>query len=81
MKQIYTADINGDFKVREFRIRVKDKIYKAFVCFFDGMVDRTIINTTILQPLMTLSVMPMDTEDQSVEDIQSLNPAKPDQKV
>ena len=33
------------------------------------MVDRTIINTTILQPLMTLSVMPMDTEDQSVEDV------------
>ncbi|MBP7175605.1 MAG: spore germination protein [Thermoclostridium sp.] len=69
VKQIYTADINGDFKVREFHIRVKDEVYKAFACFFDGMVDRTIINTTILQPLMTLSVMPMDTEDQSVEDV------------
>jgi spore germination protein KA len=69
IKQIYTADINGDFKIREFRIRVKDQIYSAFVCFFDGMIDRVIVNTTILGPLMTLSVMPMDTEDQSVEEV------------
>lgn len=69
VKQIYTADINGDFKVREFRVRVKDKIYSAFMCFFDGMIDRTLVNSTILQPLMTLSVMPMDTEDQSVEEV------------
>ncbi len=69
IKQIYTADINGDFKVREFRVRVKDKIYPAFICFFDGMIDRTLVNSTILQPLMTLSVLPMDTEDQSVEEV------------
>lgn len=69
VKQIYTADINGDFKIREFRIRVKDKIYSAFVCFFDGLVDTMIVNTNILGPMMTLSVMPMDTEDQSVEEV------------
>lgn len=69
IKEIYTADKNGDFKLREFRIRVKDQIYSAFACFFDGMIDRLLVNSTILQPLMTLSTMPMDTEDQSVEDV------------
>lgn len=69
IKKIYTADINGDFVIREFRIRVKDKIYSAFTCSFDGMVNTSLVNTTILQPLMTLSVMPMDTEDQSLEEV------------
>lgn len=69
IKQIYTADVNGDFKIREFRVRVKDKIYSAFVCFFDGLVNTMIVNTNILGPMMTLSVMPMDTEDQSVEEV------------
>lgn len=69
MKKIYTADINGDFVIREFRIRVKDKVYSAFTCSFDGMVNTSLVNTTILQPLMTLSVMPMDTEDQSLEEV------------
>lgn len=69
IKKIYSADINGDFKIREFKVRVKDKIYPAFVCFFDGMVDSSIINSSILIPLMTMSVLPMDTDDQSVKDI------------
>ncbi len=69
IKERYTADINGDFKIREFRIRAMDEIRPAFVCFFDGMIDRTVVNTTILQPLMTLSVMPMDTKDQSVQEV------------
>lgn len=69
IKKRYSADINGDFKIREFKVRVKDKIYPAFVCFFDGMVNSSIINSSVLIPLMTLSTMPMDTEDQSVKDI------------
>ena len=69
IKKIYSADINGDFKIREFKVRVKDKVYRAFVCFFDGLVETSIINNNILLPLMTLSVMPMDTEDQPVREI------------
>ena len=69
MKKRYSADINGDFKIREFKVRVKDKAYPAFICFFDGLVDSMVINSNILVPLMTLSVMPMDTEDRSVKDI------------
>lgn len=69
IKKRYSADINGDFKIREFKVRVKDKVYPAFVCFFDGLVDNSLVNNNILLPLMTLSAMPMDTEDQSVKDI------------
>jgi spore germination protein KA len=69
IKERYSADINGDFKIREFKVRVKDKVYPAFVCFFDGLVDNSLVNNNILVPLMTLSVMPMDTEDRPVKDI------------
>lgn len=69
IKKRYSADINGDFKIREFKVRVKDNAYSAFVCFFDGLVNTSLINNNILVPLMTMSVMPMDTRDQSVKDI------------
>lgn len=69
IKKRYTADINGDFKIREFRIRVKDETFSAFACFFDGMIDRLLVNSTILEPLMTLSTIPMDTEEHSVQEI------------
>ncbi len=69
IKKRYTADINGDFKIRKFKIRIKDEVYEAFVCFFDGMIDKMDVNTSILQPLMTLSVLPMDTKEQPVKDV------------
>lgn len=69
IKKRYNADINGDFKIREFKIRIQEELYSAFICFFDGMIDRLLVNTTILHPLMTLSVFPMDARQQSVKDI------------
>lgn len=69
MKQRYSADINGDFKIREFKVQVKDKAYDAFVCFFDGLTNTSIINSSILVPMMTMSIMPIDTEEQSVKEI------------
>ncbi len=69
IKKRYSANINGDFKTREFKIRIKEEMYTAFVCFFDGMVDRLIVNSTILQPLMTLSTLPIDAKEQSAQDI------------
>ena len=69
IKKRYNSDINGDFKIREFKIRIRDEMYSAFVCFFDGMVDRLVVNTTILQPLMTLSILPMDAKEQSAKEI------------
>lgn len=69
IKKRYSAVINGDFKIREFKIRVREELYQAFVCFFDGMIDRLLVNSTIMQPLMTLSALPMDSSEQSVKDV------------
>lgn len=55
MKNIYSIPQNGDMVLREFDIVFKDKTIPAFILFFDGMVDRRIINQAILQPLMILS--------------------------
>jgi len=55
MKKVYTIPINGDVILREFDITIKDDTIEAFIIFFDGMVDRKLINEAILQPLMLLS--------------------------
>jgi len=57
MKKVYSIPISGDVILREFDIAAKDKVYHAFIIFIDGMVDRSIINEFILQPLMLLSNM------------------------
>lgn len=69
IKQRYSADINGDFKIREFKVIVMNKDYPVFICFFDGMVDTLLVNMSIIQPLMTLSAMPVNTKDQTVRDV------------
>lgn len=69
IKARYNADINGDFKIREFKIIVMNKDYPVFVCFFDGMIDRLLVNMSIIQPLMTLSAMPVNMKDQTVRDV------------
>lgn len=69
IKKRYNADINDDFKIREFKVCIKEELYSAFICFFDGMVDRLLVNTTILENLMTLSLLPMGTEGQSTKEI------------
>ncbi|HZK26586.1 MAG TPA: spore germination protein [Thermoclostridium sp.] len=69
IKKRYSADINGDFKLREFKVLVENKAYDAFVCFFDGMTDTALINSSILVPMMTLSIMPVEPGERSVKDI------------
>ncbi len=44
--------INSDIIVREFRLIAKNKEYKAFLLYIDGMVDTTSINHFVLDPLM-----------------------------
>ena len=52
MKVQYNALINSDVIIRDFTLTAKDKDYTAFLIYFDGMVDATIINDFILKPLM-----------------------------
>lgn len=44
--------INSDIIVREFRLIAKNKEYKAFLLYIDGMVDTKSINHFVLDPLM-----------------------------
>lgn len=66
MKKVYSVPKNGDVIVREFDIIVKDRAIPAFILFIDGMTDRKIINTFILQPLMLISNLDIKSEEKDV---------------
>ena len=68
MKKIYSIPQNGDIILREFDIVVKDKVIPAFMLFYDGMVDRKVINDDILQPLMLLSNLDIKGDDKCIAD-------------
>lgn len=55
MKSIFNVPANGDIVIREFDVVVKKDTINAFIIFIDGLTDRKIINSDILQPLMVLS--------------------------
>jgi len=57
MKKKYSIPVNCDIILREFLIRYKDELIRAFIIFFDGMTDRNVINDFILKPLMVSSIM------------------------
>ncbi len=48
----FNSLINSDIKIKEFLIYVRNKQYKAFIIFIDGMSDNDSINDFILKPLM-----------------------------
>lgn len=52
IKTIYNTLINSDIVIREFSLTSKNKIYKAFLVYIDGMVDSDLINNYVLNPLM-----------------------------
>lgn len=55
IKVKFNTLINSDIKIREFDLRARDKIYKAFILYIDGMSDSKTINRFILHPLMLKS--------------------------
>lgn len=48
----YNAMINSDIIIREFNLIARNRQYKAFLLFIDGMVDTDLINNYVLKPLM-----------------------------
>lgn len=52
VKTAYNTMINSDIVVREFSIIARNRYYKAFLLFIDGMVNSTMINDFVLRPLM-----------------------------
>ena len=55
IKTRYNALINSDIIIREFNITARNKQYRAFMLFIDGMVNTNLINDYVLKPLMLRS--------------------------
>lgn len=52
MKSKYNVLINSDIVLREFVINARGKQYNAFIFYIDGMVDSSIMDDFVIQPLM-----------------------------
>jgi len=66
LKNKYTLPDNGDVAIREFSITARDKTISACVIFIDGMVDRTVMDLAVLQPLMLLSNIEIKDNEQDI---------------
>jgi len=52
VKVKYNTMINSDVVVREFMLTARNKQYRAFLLFIDGMVNIDLVNNYVLKPLM-----------------------------
>ncbi len=52
VKTAYNTMLNSDIIIREFSILARNRQYKAFLLFIDGMVNSAMINDFVLKPLM-----------------------------
>lgn len=52
MKVRFNSMINSDVIIREFTLNARNKQYRAFLVFIDGMINQDIMNSYILKPLM-----------------------------
>ena len=58
LKVKYNTMINSDIKLREFKLNIRDKEYKALLVFIDGMINSNSINDFILKPIMSKASIP-----------------------
>lgn len=52
IKVRYNSMINSDVIIREFTLNARNRQYRAFLVYIDGMIDQDIMNNYILKPLM-----------------------------
>lgn len=52
VKVKYNTMISSDVVIREFDLTARNRQYKAFLLFIDGLVDTDLINNYVLKPLM-----------------------------
>lgn len=68
MQTMYNSLINSDIKIREFSFKLNRVSHNAFIIFFDGMSDATLVNNFILKPLMSENKSMAHYENSSLED-------------
>lgn len=52
MKVKYNSLINSDVEIREFILNARNKQYRAFLMYIDGMVNSNVLNNYVIKPLM-----------------------------
>jgi hypothetical protein len=66
VRRYFSVPKSSDVLIREFKINIKDKNVSAFVLFIDGLISKELINTNILQPLMILSGIDNNSDEEDV---------------
>ena len=66
IKVKFNSLINSDIKIREFDLTARNKVYKSFILYIDGMSDTKLINRFILNPLMLKSRANTNTTPEEV---------------
>ncbi len=66
IKVKFNTLINSDIKIREFDLTARNKVYKAFILYIDGMSDSKSINRFILHPLMLKSKANTNTAPEDI---------------
>ncbi len=66
VKVKYNTLINSDIKIRNFFVNAKNKQYRAFLLYIDGMIDSTSINKFVIEPLMIKNSSNTNTSDQNI---------------
>ena len=66
----YNSLINSDIIIRHFSIICKNKQYKAFLLYIDGMTDSVIVNQFVLHPLMLRNKNNTVDDSTNVQNIQ-----------
>ena len=67
IKNQYNTSINSDIEIRNFILTARNKQYKAFLLYIDGMVNSDSINHFVLNPLMLRNTA--NTYDNSEDEV------------
>lgn len=67
IKERFSVPTNSDVMIREFNVIVGKKAIPAFMVYYDGMVDRIVVDTDILMPLMLLSNLDIKSGDARID--------------
>ena len=66
IKVKYNVLINSDIKIREFFINAKNRQYRAFLLYIDGMIDTESINKFVIEPLMLKNISNTNSSDENI---------------
>ena len=69
IKTRFNSMINSDVQIREFCLNARNRQFKAFLVFIDGMVNADSMNDFILKPLMLNDRNKIDDQDKIVSKV------------